>query len=104
MSATIYIAMPDNEALTDSLARFAHGEIGALETRSFPDGETYLRFAGEIANRSIAFISSFANPNAKIPPLIFAARAARDLGAKRVGLIAPYATCGRTHASSPARL
>jgi ribose-phosphate pyrophosphokinase len=56
MIATIYIPMPGNEVLADSLCQLADGERGALETLEFPDGETYLRLAGYIAGRSIARI------------------------------------------------
>jgi ribose-phosphate pyrophosphokinase len=90
MSATIYVPLPGNEALAESLSHLTNGEVGKLETRIFPDGETYLRFAGDLARRSVAFVCTLAYPNAKIPPLLFAARTARELGAKRIGLIAPY--------------
>lgn len=90
MSLPLYIPFPGNEALAENLAQLANGELGAIETHAFPDGETYLRFPGDLAGRSIALVSSLADPDAKIPPLFFAAQAARELRATRVGLVAPY--------------
>jgi len=90
MSPPLFIALPGNEAMAQSVAGLAGGETGLLETRAFPDGETYLRFAGDIAGRDVALVCTLARPNEKIPPLLFAAAATRDLGARRIGLVAPY--------------
>jgi ribose-phosphate pyrophosphokinase len=38
----------------------------------------------------VALIATLADPNGKFLPLLFAARTARELGARRVGLVAPY--------------
>jgi ribose-phosphate pyrophosphokinase len=72
------------------LARLCDGDVGRIETRDFPDGETYLRFRTDVSERSIILVCTLARPNDKILPLIFAAEAARELGAKKVGLVAPY--------------
>lgn len=90
MSAPLIVPMPGNEILASALADRLAGDIGILETRHFPDGETYLRFPETTENRSIALVCSLADPDSKILSLVFAARAARELGAKRVGLVAPY--------------
>ncbi len=66
------------------------GGSAALETRAFPDGETYLRLLANVKDRSVVMVCTLAHPNDKILPLLFAAAAARDLGASRVGLVAPY--------------
>ena len=90
MSVPVFVPLPGNEALAENLSRLAHGELGTIDIRKFPDGETYLRFPGDLAGRSLVLVSSLADPDAKIPTLIFAARTARDLGAKKIGLVAPY--------------
>ena len=90
MSGLIVIAMPGNEAVAQGLARTLPGEIGAIEMRAFPDGETYLRFVSDVAGRSVAIVCTLAQPNEKILPLIFAAVTARELGAAKIGLVAPY--------------
>jgi len=82
--------MPANEILADRLVRLLGVERGKLEARQFPDTETYLRFADEPRGRDVILICTLDRPDTKIMPLLFAAEAARDLGARRVGLVTPY--------------
>ena len=42
------------------------------------------------ASRDVVIVGSLDHPNDKLLPLVFLADAARDLGARRVGLVAPY--------------
>jgi ribose-phosphate pyrophosphokinase len=86
----LVIPMPGNEALATSLARHLHGEMGELETRAFPDGETYIRFQQDPRGRSVILVCTMDHPNLKFLPLIFAADNAKELGATKVSLIAPY--------------
>lgn len=72
------------------LAELTHGEVGALEVHAFPDGESGLRLPAGVADKDLALVCSLHEPDAKFLPLAFAAAAARDLGARSVGLIAPY--------------
>jgi len=90
MSALHIIAMPRNEPLAASLAQLLGAEPGQLELRTFPDGETYLRFLTDIAGLSIIIVCTLDRPNDKLLPLIFASATARELGATKVGLVAPY--------------
>ena len=89
MSAMI-IALPGNEALTVTLARALGAETGALEYRSFPDGESYVRLASGVEGREVALVCTLDRPDDKFLRLCFAACVARDLGAVSVGLVAPY--------------
>jgi ribose-phosphate pyrophosphokinase len=90
MTAPLLVAMPGNDAMTRALARTLDAEIGELELRAFPDGETYLRFVADVAGRTIVVVCTLDRPNEKMLPLIFAAATARELGAARIGLVAPY--------------
>lgn len=63
---------------------------GLLEVSRFPDGESYLRFDTNPEGKHVALFASLNDPDAKLFPLLLAARTARDLGAASVGLIAPY--------------
>lgn len=83
-------SMPGNERLTTELADQLDCETGELNTRRFPDGETYLRFGTDLNKRSVAIVCTLVHPDEKFLPLIFAAATARELGASKVGLIAPY--------------
>ena len=82
--------MPGNEAMARALAIDLDAELGQLEIRAFPDGETYLRFITSPAGRPVGIVCTLAHPNDKFLPLLFAAATAKELGAAKVGLIAPY--------------
>jgi ribose-phosphate pyrophosphokinase len=86
----LVIPMPGNETLAMSLAQHLHGDVGALETRAFPDNETYLRFQQDPRGRPVILVCTMNHPNPKFLPLIFAADNAKELGATKVSLIAPY--------------
>lgn len=86
----LIVPLPKNEVLGNRLADLLCGTCGVLETRQFPDGETYLRFADDLKDRDVVLVCTLDRPDAKLAPLLFAAEAARDLGARRVGLVAPY--------------
>lgn len=90
MTVPLIIALPGNEPLAKDLAGAIGGEIGQIETREFPDGETYLRFVTNPAARSLVIVCTLAYPNNKILSLLFAAAAAREIGASKVGLVSPY--------------
>lgn len=83
-------AMPGNEDLAGRLARLLGWEIGTLVLRKFPDGESYLRFDTAVEGRVIVFVCTLDRPDEKAMGLYFACCAARELGAQRVGLVAPY--------------
>jgi ribose-phosphate pyrophosphokinase len=87
---TRWIAMPGNEQMASALAALTGGEVAELETRRFPDDETYLRLRTDVTDRPVAIVCTLDRPDSKLLPLAFAAAMARDLGATRVGLVAPY--------------
>lgn len=86
----LLLPMPGNEALAANLARLGGHRLGRIETRRFPDGESYLRLLDDVVGLDVELVASLARPDAGFLALIFAADAARDLGAASVGLIAPY--------------
>lgn len=89
MSAIVF-GMPGNEALAEALARSLAAPSGTLEHRKFPDGESYIRFVDAVEGRSVMLACSLHDPDPKTLRLLLAAAAAKDLGAARVGLVAPY--------------
>jgi ribose-phosphate pyrophosphokinase len=90
MTAQLLIAMPGNERLAAELATALGFGSSQLETRQFPDGETYLRFLTSLERQSVALVCTLDHPNDKILPLILSAATARELGASKVALISPY--------------
>jgi ribose-phosphate pyrophosphokinase len=90
MSSPLLIPMPGNEGLAAALAGILRADVGKLETRQFPDGESYLRLATDVTGRIVTIVCTLDHPNDKFLPLAFIAATARELGASRVGLVAPY--------------
>ena len=86
----LVLALPGNEVLGQSLADRLGAELAKAEFHQFPDGETHIQLVTPVKGRSIALVDTLAQPNEKIMPLLFAAGTAKDLGAKRIGLVTPY--------------
>lgn len=76
--------------LFEKVIKNSNLEIGNTILRDFPDGETFIKINSHVKNRDVIVMTSLNQPNKKIIPLIFFAKTVRELGAKKVGLIAPY--------------
>ncbi len=83
-------AMPGNEAFAERLAILLGVGFLPLEWRRFPDGESYVRFTMSPEGRDIAIVCTMRDPDPMFLTLHFVTRTARELGASRIGLIAPY--------------
>jgi len=90
MTSPLLCLLPGAGHLTHGLASHLGAPLAEVEVRHFPDGETYLRLIADPAGQDIILVDCLDRPDPKLIPLIFAAMTARDLGAKSVGLIAPY--------------
>ncbi len=51
----LILPMPGDEALAAALAQACHADTGRVETRRFPDGESYVRLHGDPAGRSVQY-------------------------------------------------
>ncbi|GAG95283.1 unnamed protein product, partial [marine sediment metagenome] len=87
---TIIFYYPSDKNLAQQIANKLKFPLGEVIFRSFPDKETYVRIVSEIKNKNIILVCSLNNPNEKLIPIIFFAETAKRLGAKNVGLVAPY--------------
>jgi ribose-phosphate pyrophosphokinase len=86
----LVIAMPGTDEIAGGITRAGGFECGELETRRFPDREAYVRHRSDVAGRSVALVCTLDDPDPKLMTLLLAVASARDLGAVRVGLVAPY--------------
>ena len=86
----LLFALPGNEALCTALARELEGDTGHVTVRRFPDGESYVRIETPVAGRDVVLCCTLHQPDTKILPLVFAAATAKELGAARVAVVAPY--------------
>lgn len=86
----ILFALPGGESSAQRLAQALGWELGGATIRRFPDGEAYVRLLSDVQGREVAFVGSLDRPDEKFMTLYFAACLAREQGAKRIGLVAPY--------------
>lgn len=86
----LILPAPGADAAAATLAGHLAAPIAALEWRRFPDGEIYLRLHDDVAGREVVVVASLREPDAQALTLWYLADLARDLGARRVGLVAPY--------------
>jgi ribose-phosphate pyrophosphokinase len=90
MKPPVILALPGNERLAAGLGALLRAEAGRLSVRRFPDGESYVRIETPVREREVVVCCTLHEPDPKTLPLLFAAAAAKDLGATNVGLVAPY--------------
>lgn len=86
----LLLGLPGNQRLVNSFARIIDAEAGEVVIRNFPDGESYVRIISSVRDRSIVIVCTLDKPDSKLLPLYFLARTCRSMGARRLGLVAPY--------------
>lgn len=85
---TVLIAVPGSEASAERLGARLGLEVIAPEIRQFPDGEVYVRLDRAALDGDAVIVGNLHGDN--FLRIAFLAGTARDLGAARVGLVAPY--------------
>lgn len=77
--------------ISREIAKKAKASYSELEINKFPDGELNIRFKKNVKNKKIILVQSFyGDINDKIIETLLAAHTARELGAKKVVLLALY--------------
>ena len=87
---TLLFAFPGCGALADGLSKGLAAAVGGIDWHRFPDGESLITLRGDCAGRDVVFVTTLREPDRLALPLLFASRTARALGARSVGLVAPY--------------
>lgn len=86
----LILALPGAGPLAAGLAAQLQCDWSELALHRFPDGESLVRIDTPVRGRCVVLAGSLHHPDEKTLPLLFAADAARELGAAQVGLVAPY--------------
>lgn len=86
----LLLAYPGHEALAEPLRKALQADAVAFELRRFPDGETYLRVDSDVQDRDVVILCTLNEPDVRVLPLLFMADTLRELGARMVGIVAPY--------------
>jgi ribose-phosphate pyrophosphokinase len=87
----VVLAIPGSGQQARALGQRLGVEVIAPEVRRFPDGEIYVKIPRELRGEHVIVVSSlYPDPAEKFLTVTFVAATARDLGAVKVGLVAPY--------------
>jgi ribose-phosphate pyrophosphokinase len=84
------IALPGDGQLACELAHEWQCGWSELAVHRFPDGEDLVRIDASVQGQRVILAGSLDRPGDKTLPMLFAADAAREMGATQVGLVAPY--------------
>lgn len=77
--------------LAKKVASLTNSQYSKITSRKFPDGDSYIKLEKSPKNKKFVMIVSFAHePNTKIIETLFAAKTAREYGARKIILIATY--------------
>ncbi|MEK6901761.1 MAG: ribose-phosphate diphosphokinase, partial [Nanoarchaeota archaeon] len=81
----------NSEKIAQRMAKKLNARYSPLTLKSFPDGDLYLRYNTSLKGQTVVLVQSFQpHPDMSLFDVLFAAETAKDLGAKKVILAAPY--------------
>ncbi|SFQ23699.1 ribose-phosphate diphosphokinase [Tranquillimonas alkanivorans] len=86
----ILIPFSEMTPLADEIAAHLGAVSRPLDWHHFPDGESLVTIPNGLSGEDVAIVATLRDPDRLALPLRFAAATARELGARRVGLVAPY--------------
>lgn len=87
---TLILNLDASAALAEAVRAATGATAGQIDTRRFPDGETYLRIATPCAGADVILCTSLHPPDERSLRALLAAATLRDLGAARIALVTPY--------------
>ena len=87
---TLLFAYPGNEKLAKSLVGRTACKPGVMKIHCFPDGENLVTLETDVRDRDILLLCSLDRADEKALNIMFFSQTAKDLGARSVGLVAPY--------------
>ncbi len=90
-------ALPGNELVAERLAQALvqqglDARSAAVQVHRFPDGESLVRLDASVLppTPDAVLVCALDQPDTRTLPLLMAAATLRELGARRIGLLAPY--------------
>ena len=87
----IIIGCSGGRHIAGKIAKRLRKPYSELKVKIFPDGEIYVRYMKDVKGKDVVLVQSFyGNINDCVIEAIFAAETAKELGAKKVILAAPY--------------
>lgn len=92
----IVIPGPASVELGKEIAEQLKAEAVSVESKRFPDGESYIRFDDNMENESVVIVQTTSPPqNENLIQLLLMADTAKELGAKTITAVVPYIAYAR---------
>ncbi len=99
MGKLVVLGGSSGEHLAIKTARLLDSELGFIEVKKFPDGETYVRIHADVGGRDVLYINSLQHGvNDLVIETIYTLDTLKDLGAKHVYAVIPYMAYARQDA------
>ncbi len=87
---------PASTNLGEKIAEFLNLPLAEVESKTFPDGECYVRLTKDVKNEDVVIVQSTYPPqNTHLIQLFLMVDAAKNFGAKRVIVVTPYLAYAR---------
>ena len=92
----IVFGLSNSGSLAKGISGKAKLKLGKYSCGKFPDGELHIRFLEKVRGKEVLLAQSLSpEPNDSLMELVFAARTAGELGAKKVFACIPYLAYAR---------
>jgi len=93
---TVVAPGPASEELGRRVAQELGARLVSVESKLFPDGESYIRYVGEVRGEPVIVVQSCGPPqNRSVIELLLMLDTARNLGAEMVVAVVPYLAYAR---------
>ncbi len=86
----IIIGCSNSREIAKKVAKEINSKYSDLTTKHFPDGELYIKFEINLTNQEVVLIQTLYPANEAMLEVLLAGYTAKDLGAKKITLVAPY--------------
>jgi len=87
----IVTALNNSEQIAKNIAKGIGASYSKTEVSCFPDGDLYIKFKDNVKGKKVIIVESFQpNSTKALMDIIFAAQGAKQQGAKKVVICAPY--------------
>jgi ribose-phosphate pyrophosphokinase len=87
----IVTSLNNSEKIAKNIAKGIEADYMKTEVSCFPDGDLYLKFKKDVKGKKVIICESFQpNSTEAMMKIVFAAQAAKQQGAKKVVVCAPY--------------
>lgn len=96
MIELIVVPGPASRELGRKIAELLKTKVVPVEFKRFPDGESYIRFDGDVENEDVVIVQTTSSPqNENFLQLFLIADNAKDMKAKTITTVVPYLAYSR---------